>query len=72
MSGCSAVSFSDAEIRRQATGSTVRDLRDPRHPGLYLRFAKDRERATWYLVSRKKWSKIGGYPALPFMKGSAG
>lgn len=66
MSGCCAVALSDAEIRRQAAGSTVRDLRDPRYPGLYLRFSKDRERATWYLVSCKKWSKIGGYPALPF------
>jgi integrase len=66
MSKTGIVSFSDAEIRRQAATGEFESLRDPRHPGLYLRFSLNRERATWYLVTKKKWNKVGGYPALSF------
>ncbi|MGH8346855.1 MAG: tyrosine-type recombinase/integrase [Pseudomonas sp.] len=59
-----AVTFSDAEINRQAKAAGVRDLRDPRHPGLYLRFAQARDRASWYLVTGRKWNRIGSYPGL--------
>lgn len=65
MSKTGIVSFSDAEIRRQAAG-TFESIRDPRYPGLYLRFNLGRERGTWYLVTKKKWNQLGGYPALNF------
>lgn len=58
------VRFSDAEIRRQAADSIVRDIRDARYPGLYLRFHQDRARATWYLVKGKDWTPIAHYPDL--------
>jgi len=58
-------SFTDAEIRRQASNSAVRDLRDARYPGVYFRFHQNRERGTWYLVSSGKWDKIAGFPQLP-------
>jgi len=58
------VSLTEPEIRRQAADLAVTTLRDPRHPGLYMRFAQDRQRGTWYLVNRKKWERIAGYPDL--------
>ncbi|WP_010226227.1 tyrosine-type recombinase/integrase [Pseudomonas donghuensis] len=64
MSKTRAVKFTDAEIRRQAADPTVHDLRDPRHPGLYLRFGQDRQRGSWYLVKGKAWSQIARYPEL--------
>lgn len=48
-----AVKITDAEIKRQAAGS-VRDLRDIENRGLYLRFTRDRTRASWYLVLKGK------------------
>jgi integrase len=58
-----AVRITDAEIKRQAAG-TVRDLRDIENRGLYLRFTRARERATWYLVVKGEWKRIGGFPDL--------
>ncbi|VVO86289.1 tyrosine-type recombinase/integrase [Pseudomonas fluorescens] len=58
-----AVKMSDAEIKRQASG-TVRDLRDVENRGLYLRFAKARDRASWYLVTKGKWNLVGNFPDL--------
>jgi integrase len=64
MSKTRAVKFSDTEIRRQAADPAVHDLRDPRHPGLYLRFSQDRRRASWYLVKGKAWNQIARFPDL--------
>ncbi|NUT73545.1 site-specific integrase [Pseudomonas sp. C1C7] len=64
MSKTRAVKFTDAEIRRQAADPVVHDLRDPRHPGLYLRFGQDRQRGSWYLVKGKAWKQIARYPEL--------
>lgn len=64
MSKTRAVKFSDAEIRRQAADPAVHDLRDPRHPGLYLRFSSDRQRASWYLVKGRAWNQIARFPDL--------
>ena len=58
-----AVKITDAEIKRQAAG-TVRDLRDIENRGLYLRFTRDRARASWYLVFKGKWNLIGTFPDL--------
>ncbi|CAI8929777.1 Integrase [Pseudomonas sp. IT-P171] len=58
-----AVKISDAEIKRQAAGD-VRDLRDIENRGLYLRFNKDRARASWYLVKKGEWNRIGAFPDL--------
>lgn len=58
-------SFTDAEIRRQASNAQVRDLRDARYPGVYFRFHQNRDRGTWYLVSGSKWEKIAAFPQLP-------
>ncbi|MEE4915748.1 site-specific integrase [Pseudomonas alliivorans] len=58
-----AVRITDAEIKRQAAG-TERDLRDVENRGLYLRFTRDRARASWYLVSRGKWNLVGSFPDL--------
>lgn len=62
MSATREVKLSEAEVRRQAADRTVRDLRDPRHPGLYLRFWSSRERATWHLVRGKKWVPVARWP----------
>jgi len=59
-----AVKFTDAEIRRQAADPAVHDLRDPRHPGLYLRFSQARPRGSWYLVKGKAWTQIARFPEL--------
>jgi integrase len=58
-----AVKMSDAEIKRQAAGD-VRDLRDVENRGLYLRFTRARERASWYLVVKGEWKRIGAFPDL--------
>jgi len=59
----SALKITDPEIKRQAAGS-VRDLRDVENRGLYLRFTRDRARASWYLVLKGKWNLIGTFPDL--------
>jgi len=64
MSATREVKLSEAEVRRQAADKSVRDLRDPRHPGLYLRFWSNRERGTWHLVRGKKWVPIARWPEL--------
>jgi len=64
MSRTRAVKLSDAEIRRQSADLAVHDLRDPRHPGLYLRFGQDRQRGSWYLVKGKAWKHIARWPEL--------
>ena len=58
-----AAKITDAEIKRQAAGD-VRDLRDTDNRGLYLRFTKARDRASWYLVTKGEWNLIGSYPDL--------
>ncbi|HFL7943170.1 TPA: tyrosine-type recombinase/integrase, partial [Pseudomonas putida] len=64
MSATREVKLSEAEVRRQAADKSVRDLRDLRHPGLYLRFWSNRERGTWHLVRGKKWVPIARWPDL--------
>ncbi|ATR83793.1 integrase [Pseudomonas sp. HLS-6] len=64
MSATREVKFSEAELRRQASDRSVRDLRDPRHPGLYLRFWSTRDRGTWHLVRGKRWVPIARWPDL--------
>ncbi|WP_236180480.1 tyrosine-type recombinase/integrase [Pseudomonas mosselii] len=64
MSATREVKFSEAEVRRQAADKSVRDLRDPRHPGLYLRFWSNRERGTWHLVRGKQWMPLARWPEL--------
>lgn len=64
MSATREVKLSEAEVRRQAADKSVRDLRDPRHPGLYLRFWSNRERGTWHLVRGKKWVPVARWPDL--------
>ncbi|QJD58180.1 tyrosine-type recombinase/integrase [Pseudomonas sp. gcc21] len=60
---CAEVQLSEAEIKRQAEG-VAGDLRDPRHPGLRLRFRQDRTGASWFLIRAKKWHKVGTWPEL--------
>lgn len=64
MSATREVKLSEAEVRRQAADKTVRDLRDPRYPGLYLRFWSNRERGTWHLVRGKNWVPVARWPEL--------
>jgi integrase len=65
MSQTLLTSFSDAEIRRQAGNTAIRDMRDARYPGVYFRFHQNRDRGTWHLVRGGKWEKIAGFPELP-------
>ena len=58
------VKLSDAEIGRNAKLEHVRDLRDAGHPALHFRFAKNRARGSWYLVSKRQWHRIGAFPDL--------
>jgi integrase len=58
------VKLSDAEIERNAKKLHVRDLRDASHPALHFRFAKNRSRGSWYLLSKRTWHRIGGFPDL--------
>lgn len=64
MSKTVAVKVSDAEITRQAANADVYSLRDLGNRGLYLRFAQNRARGSWYLLFGRKWHKIGEYPGL--------
>lgn len=57
-----AITFTDAELRRRADDPASVLLRDPRYPGLRLRFTQSRPRGTWYLIVRKAWARIGSYP----------
>jgi integrase len=58
------VKLSDAEIERSAKKLHIRDLRDASHPALHFRFAKNRARGSWYLLSKRTWHRIGGFPDL--------
>jgi len=58
------VKLSDAEIERTAKKLHVRDLRDASHPALHFRYAKNRARGSWYLLSKRAWHRIGGFPDL--------
>ncbi|PTU04613.1 integrase, partial [Pseudomonas sp. HMWF031] len=58
-----AVKITDAEIKRQAAAG-VRNLRDIENRGLYLRFNQNRARASWYLVVKGEWNRIGHFPDL--------
>ncbi|PMZ74902.1 tyrosine-type recombinase/integrase [Pseudomonas sp. FW305-70] len=58
------VKLSDAEIDRNAKKLHVRDLRDASHPALHFRFAKNRARGSWYLLNKRAWHRIGGFPEL--------
>ena len=58
------VKLSDAEIGRNAKLEHVRDLRDAGHPALHFRFSKNRARGSWYLVNKRRWHRIGTFPAL--------
>ncbi|MES2870734.1 MAG: site-specific integrase [Pseudomonadota bacterium] len=58
------VKLSDAEIGRNAKLEHVRDLRDAGHPALHFRFAKNRTRGAWYLLNKRRWHRIGSFPAL--------
>jgi len=58
------VKLSDAEIERNAKKLHIRDLRDASHPALHFRFAKNRARGSWYLLNRRAWHRIGGFPDL--------
>lgn len=58
------VKLSDAEIQRNAKLEHVRDLRDASHLALHFRFAKNRVRGSWYLLNKRQWHRIGGYPDL--------
>jgi integrase len=58
------VKLSDAEIQRNAKLEHVRDLRDASHPALHFRYAKNRARGSWYLLSKRQWHRIGGFPEL--------
>lgn len=62
MTATAEVKLSDAEIRRQAANLEVRDLRDPRHPGLRFRFDQSRNAGTWFLVVRRKWNRLARFP----------
>ncbi|WP_259073197.1 site-specific integrase [Pseudomonas sp. BIGb0278] len=64
MNSTRAVKLTEAEIRRHGADRSVRDLRDPRHPGLYLRFWSSRDRGTWHLVRGKRWVPIARWPDL--------
>ena len=58
------VTVTDAEIRRQATG-TARQLRDPRFPELRFRYSTaSRAKGAWHVVVRGKWGKAGNYPGI--------
>lgn len=57
------VTFSDAELRRQGEGRAV-ELRDPRYPGVRFRFTGNREAGSWFLIHRRQWRRVGGYPEL--------
>ena len=58
------VKLSDAEIGRNAKLEHVRDLRDAGHPALHFRFSKNRTRGSWYLLNKRRWHRIGAFPAL--------
>ena len=58
------VKLSDAEIGRNSKLEHVRDLRDAGHPALHFRFSKNRTRGSWYLVNKRRWHRIGAFPAL--------
>ncbi|WP_323157825.1 tyrosine-type recombinase/integrase [Pseudomonas fulva] len=64
MSATRSIKFTENELRRQAADLAVRDLRDPRYPGLYLRFWSDRSRGTWHLVRGKQWAPVARWPDL--------
>jgi integrase len=58
------VKLSDAEIQRNAKLEHVRDLRDASHPALHFRYAKNRARGSWFLLNKRQWHRIGGFPDL--------
>jgi len=62
MSSTAVIKLSDAELRRQAAQDGIRTVRDPRHPGLRLRFWQSRQAGTWYLVRGDDWLQLARWP----------
>ena len=67
MTKTAVVNLSDAEIKRQMTGTAV-TLRDARYPGVRFRFLTDRSRGSWFLTGGSKWERVAGYPQLSSKK----
>lgn len=60
--------FSEAEVKRLAEQTTIRQVRDPRFPSLLLRFRGKRDRASWIVVihsgGKSPTRKMGNWPDL--------
>lgn len=61
------IQFSEAEIKRQATGSAL-TLRDARYQGLRFRFTGNRNTGSWFLLINRSWKKVASYPQVSVKK----
>lgn len=63
------VKFTDTELKRLASTSTVRDVRDARYPALRFRFGADRSRGSWHVVrhvgGKSPSKKMANWPDIP-------
>lgn len=63
------IKFTDAELKRLAEQSVIRNVRDHRHPSLLFRFGKNRGRGSWHVVrhidGKSPSRKLGNWPDIP-------
>lgn len=63
------IKFTDTELKRLASASTVRDVRDARYPALHFRFGADRSRGSWHIVrhigGKSPSKKMANWPDIP-------
>lgn len=64
-----AIKFSQYAITQAQKNTDIKELKDPRYP-VRLRFLKNREKASWYLLisnnGKTHWKKLGTWPWLHF------
>jgi integrase len=62
------IKFNDAELKRLADQSVIRNVRDPRHPALHFRFGQNRARGSWHVIrhvaGKSPTRKLGNWPDI--------
>lgn len=59
------ISFSEKNIQEQSENHDVRELRDPAFP-IRFRFHKNRDKGSWFVITRNKWHLVGHWPLVTF------
>lgn len=59
------ISFSEKLIKKYSEDPQIRELRDPAYP-IRFRYHKDRNKGSWFVITRNKWHLVGHWPLVTF------